>query len=83
MRTILYYVIASPFIIVATVASFIMWNFLSTGEWRLRKPGFNPVILYQEQVASLSRQIREERQAHQAQMDEMRRQLEKERRNRR
>jgi hypothetical protein len=83
MRTILYYALASPFIIVATVASFIMWNFLSTGEWRLRKPGFNPVILYQEQVASLSRQMREERQAHQAQMDEMRRQLEKERRNRR
>lgn len=82
MQQFLYYAIASPFIIVATIASFFMWNFMSTGEWRTRKPGYNPVILYQDQVASLSRQIREERQAHQAQMDELRRQLEKERRQR-
>ena len=82
MQQFLYHAIAAPFIVVAAIASFIIWTFFSTGEWRRRKPGYNPVILYQEQVASLYRQIREERQAHQAQMEELRRQLDKERRQR-
>ena len=71
MSQVFWWFVSLPFLVIAATASFIMWNFMSTGEWRMRKPGFNPVILYQEQVASLYRQIREEQRAHQAQMDEL------------
>jgi len=71
MSQVFWWFVSLPFLVIAATASFIMWNFMSTGEWKMKKRRFDPAIIYQEQVASLYRQIREERQAHQAQMDEL------------
>jgi hypothetical protein len=72
------FILSLPFVVIATIASFIMWNFLSTGEWKMRKRRFDPALVYQEQVTSLEWQLKEERLAHKAYVDELKQRHRKE-----
>jgi hypothetical protein len=71
MNTFFYYALSWPFILLELVMSFIMWNLLSTGDWKTRKPGFNPIFLYQDQISSLTRQMREREMVHRAEIEKL------------
>jgi hypothetical protein len=80
MKKIFLYGLFSPVIVVVIVAQFILWEILSTGQWKTakwRRETYFPHV-YQDQIESLSYQLEEERRDHQLDKTNLQRQHEKE-----
>lgn len=73
MSKIFWYGLGLPFIAVAMVMSYIMWNIFSTGEWKYKKPGLRLDWLHQGEIASLHQQMRVMAHSHQSEIDELQR----------
>jgi hypothetical protein len=71
MSNILWYALGMPFIIVATVMSYIVWEVFSTGEWKKRKSGLRPELLVYGEVTYLHHKMREMAYAHRTEVDEL------------
>jgi len=71
MLAVLSFLLSLPFMAVGKLASFIVWDILSTGEWRKRRPGVNPAIILQGQVDYLHHELVEAQRAHKAHVDEL------------
>lgn len=75
----LFYALFSPIIVVGIIAQFVMWEIISSGRWKkYRRTRFDPTYFYQEQVASLTHRVEEERRAHQDNINDLQRKHQKE-----
>lgn len=73
------YTLFGVFIIVGMIAEFVMWEFLSTGQWKtVRRRSTLPAYVYQDQIAFLTSQVEDERRVHQSEMYDLQRKHERE-----
>jgi hypothetical protein len=78
MEKFFWYALSMPFFIVATVMSYFVWEFFSTGEWKKRKSGLRPELLVYGEVTYLHHKMREMAYGHRTEVDELKQRHRKE-----
>lgn len=71
MMKLLYYSIAWPFILIGTVAEFLVWGLLSDYRWKQREVQSNPAIRWQNEALAARRLLRELEEKSRRQEEEL------------
>ena len=72
------FTLSLPFMAIANFSQFIVWEFLSPGQWKRRRRYSCPLLYYQDQVEYLTGDIERREIEHQQQIDDLQQQHQRE-----
>jgi hypothetical protein len=78
MQKVLYYSVTWPFILIGSVANFLVWEIFSNGRWKERRKQHNPAIPWQNRAIEARRRFRDLEYESRRQIEELEEALRKE-----